>query len=136
MTKLGNKERLATKEEIKTLWKVASGELPIPTLLKPLSNLVIPGWLDGLDNKVGDRIPEPWQTHCENLVTMVVNAVEDKVITEAEVTEIMEYSAKVADEKIDLPMLKDDVEAMVFLETFRMAGVLLYGAMANRKNAA
>ncbi|MFW5831265.1 MAG: hypothetical protein ACOCVA_03380 [Prolixibacteraceae bacterium] len=136
MEKLGKKEGLATREEIKTLWKVASGELKIPVMLQPLTNLVVPGIIDGLDNKVGDRIPEPWQTHCENLVTMVVLAVEDKVITQEEVTEIMEYSAKVADERIDLPMLKNDVEAMVFLETFRMAGVLLYGAMTQRKAAA
>ena len=106
----GTKEGLATKEEIKILYNIISGELPIPALLRPVANLVLPGMIDGLDNKVGDRIPEPWQAHCETLVTMVVNALEDKVITEAEVSEIMDYAAKVADEKIDLPLLKDDTE--------------------------
>ena len=132
---VGKKDGLATKEEIKVLYNVISGELPIPALLKPIANMVVPGLIDGLDNKVGDRIPEPWQSHCENLVTMVVTALEDKVITEEEVTEVMEYAALVADEKIDLPLLKDDVEAMVFLEVMRMAGVLLYGVF-NKKKAA
>ena len=133
MTKLGNKERLATKEEMKVLWKIVSGELPIPGILKPIANLVMPGILDGLDNKVGDRIPEPWQTHCENLVTMTVNAVEDKIITQEEVEGVMEYAAKIVDEKIDIPMLDDDVEAIVFLETFRLLAALLYSAFKKKE---
>jgi hypothetical protein len=132
MTKLGNKEGLATKEEINVLWKVVSGELPIPGILKPIANLIVPGILDGFDNKVGDRIPEPWQTHCENLVTMTVKAVEDKVITQEEVEEVMEYAAKVVDEKIDVPMLDDDVEAIVFMETFRLLAALLYSAFTKK----
>jgi hypothetical protein len=132
MTKLGNKEGLATKEEINVLWKVVSGELPIPGILKPIANLIVPGILDGFDNKFGDRIPEPWQTHCENLVTMTVKAVEDKVITQEEVEEVMEYAAKVVDEKIDVPMLDDDVEAIVFMETFRLLAALLYSAFTKK----
>jgi hypothetical protein len=128
----GKKEGLATKEEIKVLWKIASEELPIPAILKPISNLVIPNLLDGLDNKVGDRIPEPWQTHCENLVTMVVKAVEDKVITEEEVEAITAYLAIVLDEHIDLPLLGDDAEALIFLETMRMLAVFLYNAMKKK----
>lgn len=132
MAQKGKKEGLATKEEIKILWKVISGELPVPGILKPVVNMVLPGMVDGLDNRVGDRIPEPWQTHCENLVTMVVQALEDKVVTEEEVAEIMKYAAEVADTHIDLPLLNDDVEAMVFIELFRLAGVLLYGAFAKK----
>jgi hypothetical protein len=133
MTKLGNKEGLATKKEIKVLWKIVSGELPIPGILKPITNLVVPGILNGLDNKVGDRIPEPWQTHCENLVTMVVKAVEDKVITQEEVEAVMEYAAKVIDEKIDIPMLDDDMESIVFMETSRLLAALLYSAFKKKE---
>jgi hypothetical protein len=135
MEKKGKKEGLATKEEIKILWNVVSGEIPVPTLLKPVVNLVLPNMIDGLDNRVGDRIPEPWQTHCENLVTMLVKALEDKVVEEKEVKEIMEYAAHVANEKIDLPFLDDDVEAMLFIEIFRLASVLLYGAFAKKQAA-
>ena len=132
MTK-GKKEGLATKEEIKILYDAFGGELPIPALLKPIAKLVIPGMIDGLDNRVGERIPEPWQTHCENLVTMVVGALEDKVITQEEVNRIMEYSALVADEKIDIPLLADDTEAMVFTELLRLTGVLLYSAFKKKQ---
>ncbi len=135
MGNLGAKEGLATKEEIKILYNAVSGELPIPNLLKPVANLVIPGLIDGLDNKVGDRIPEPWQTHCENLVTMTVNALEDKVITQEEVTQVLEYAAKVADEKIDIPLLSDDTEAIVFIELLRLTSVLLYSGFTKKKVA-
>lgn len=135
MAKLGNKVGLATKEEMKTLWKIASGELPVPAILKPVINLVLPNILDGLDNKVGDRIPEPWQTYCENLVTMVVLAVEDKVVTKEEAAKVALYAAKVANEQIDLKILEDDIQALVFEETFRLLATLLYGAF-NKKQAA
>lgn len=130
---LGKKEGLATKEELKTLWKLAEGELPIPAVLRPIATMLVPGMLDGLDNKVGDRIPEPWQTHCENLITMTVAAVEDKVITQEEVEQITTYAAKVIDEKIDIPLVGDDIEAMVFEETFRLLAVLLYGAFKKKE---
>lgn len=126
---------MATKEEIKVLYNAVSGELPIPTLLKPVANLVIPGLIDGLDNKVGDRIPEPWQTHCENLVTMTVEALKDKVITQEEVTRVLEYAAKVADDKIDIPLLADDTEAIVFIELLRLTSVLLYSGFTKKKVA-
>jgi len=135
MGNLGAKEGLATKEEIKVLYNAVSGELPIPTLLKPVANLVIPGLIDGLDNKVGDRIPEPWQTHCENLVTMTVEALKDKVITQEEVTRVLEYAAKVADDKIDIPLLADDTEAIVFIELLRLTSVLLYSGFTKKKVA-
>lgn len=135
MGNLGAKEGLATKEEIKVLYNAVSGELPVPTLLKPVANLVIPGLIDGLDNKVGDRIPEPWQTHCENLVTMTVEALKDKVITQEEVTQVLEYAAKVADDKIDIPLLADDTEAIVFIELLRLTSVLLYSGFTKKKVA-
>ena len=64
---------------------------------------------------------------------MVVGALEDKVITQEEVNRIMEYSALVADEKIDIPLLADDTEAMVFTELLRLTGVLLYSAFKKKQ---
>ena len=135
MTQLGSKEGLATKEEIKVLWKVVSGELPIPKLLKPVADLTVPGILDGLENKVGDRIPEPWQSYCENLITMVVKAVEDKVVTSKEAEEIALYAAKVSNEQIDLKILGNDLQALMFEELFRLLAILLFGVFTKKKAA-
>jgi hypothetical protein len=135
MAQLGNKEGLATKDEIKVLWKVVSGELPIPKLLKPLADMVAPGILDGLENKVGDRIPEPWQSYCENLITMVVKAVEDKVVTQEEAEEIALYAAKVSNEQIDLKILGDDIQALMFEELFRLVATVLFSVFTKKKAA-
>jgi hypothetical protein len=129
----GKKEGLATKEEVKVLWKVASGAINIPVVLRPITNIVIPNIIDGLDNRIGDRIPEPWQTHCENLVTLVVAALEDKIITQEEAEEIAAYAAEVMNERIDLPLLGKDSQALVFLEAMRMLAVFLYGLLNERK---
>ena len=125
----GKKEGLATKEEIKVLWQVASGVINIPVVLRPIANIVIPSFIDGLDNKVGDRIPEPWQTHCENLVTLTVAALEDKVITVEEAQQISDYAAVVLNEQIDLPLVGEDIEAVMFMETLRMLAVFLHGLL-------
>jgi hypothetical protein len=135
MTKLGNKEGLATKEEIKVLWKIVSGELPVPKLLKPLLDMVAPGILDRLENKVGDRIPEPWQSYCENLITMAVIAVEDKVVTQEEAEEIALYAAKVSNEQIDLKILGDDLQALMFEELFRLLATVLFSVFTKKKAA-
>ena len=125
----GQKQGLFTPQEVKVVWKLAADKLPIPVLLKPIANLFIPNMLDNLDNKVGDRIPEPWQTHLENVITMVVTALEDKEITEQEAKDIAVYCAMVIDEKVDVPLLDDDTEAVVFLETFKLLVALIYGAV-------
>ena len=130
---LGNKEGLMSKDEFKVLWKLGSSKLPIPAIFKPAADLIIPGWLDGLDNKVGDRVPEPWQSHLENLSTVVVKALEDKVISEQEAEEIAGFTAKILDEKIDVPMLADDVEALMFLELSRVVATMLYATFNKPK---
>lgn len=127
----GKKAGLATKEEVKVLWQVASGKINIPLVLRPIANIVIPSFIDGLDNKVGDRIPEPWQTHCENLVTLTVAALEDKVITIEEAHEISDYAAVVLNEKIDLPLIGEDTEAVMFMELLRMIAVFLFTLVNN-----
>ena len=125
----GKKRGLATKEEIKVLWQAASGVINIPVILRPIANIVIPSFIDGLDNKVGDRILEPWQTHCENLVSLTVTALEDKKITIEEAQEISDYAAVVLNEQIDLPLVGEDVEAVMFMETLRMLAVFLHGLL-------
>lgn len=130
---LGKKDGLATKGEIKVLWKIAQDELPIPGWLKPILSITLPGIIDGIDNKVGDRILEPWQSHCEELVTMVVEAAEDKVFTKEEIEAIMVKAGSIVDERIDIEFLADDMEAIMFLELFRMLGAGLYAALHRKK---
>jgi len=88
-----------------------------------------------MDNKVGDRIPEPWQTYCENLITMVVKAVEDKIVTKEEAEEIALYAAKVSNEQIDLKILGNDIQALMFEELFRLLATVLFSVFTKKKAA-
>lgn len=130
----GNKKGLVTKNEVKVLWKVVSGFIPIPKALKPIANLFIPSLLDGIDNKYGDKIPEPWQSHLENLTTLVVKALEDDgKISEIEAVEISEYAAEVINENVDLKIFDKDTQLLLFVETLRMLAVFLYGVLNKNK---
>ena len=132
--RIGSKNGIATKDELQILWKLVSGELGVPVIFKPLVNLIAPGIIDGIDNKVAERIPEKWQIICENLVTKVVVIVEDGTITEEEAQELGAYTATVVDTQIDVPLLEDDVEAVMFIELFRFLAALLY-SYVNKKRA-
>lgn len=127
MSQLGNKKGLVTKEEVKVLWRVAKGFIPMPKLVKPIADIVMPSLIDGIDNKYGDRIPEPWQSYLENLTTLVVKAVEDGVVTKEEAVEISDYAATVMNEQIDLKFFEKDTQLLIFVETLRMLAVFLYG---------
>jgi len=131
---IGKKDGLATKDEIKVLWGIASGEIKMPAMLRPIAAAVVPGFIDGLDNRFGDRIPEPWQSHLETMVTLVVEAVEDKVITKEEIEGVLVYIAKVVDEKIDIKFLDEDTEAMVFLQTSKLLASLIYSSFKKQLN--
>lgn len=130
---MNKKEGLATKEEMKILWKLASGELSIPKVLKPVLDMALPSIIDGLENRVTEKIPEPWQTHCEEIVTMVVEAVEDKVVTQEEADELASYLATVIDEKIDIPLVEAEVEAAIFLQLFKLISMALYSLFTKQK---
>jgi len=128
MSKIG----LATREELSFFIKVLAGEITgIPAYLKPLIKWFLPAILDGLDDKVGDKIPEPWQSYIENLITMVYNAMQDNVIDEAEQLQIINYCSTVINEKVDVPLLDEEDEAMAFM--FLLQGLAAFMRKAMKK---
>jgi len=129
---MNEKKGLATREEFNFFVKVAAGEIEgIPAYLKPIIKWFLPAILDGLDDKVGDKIPEPWQTYTENLVTMLYNAMQDNVIDETEQLQIIEYCSEVMNEKIDVPLLDEEDEAMAFM--FILQGLASFIRKAMKK---
>lgn len=129
----GSKEGIFTKDEVKALWGIVQGEIGIPVIFKPIANMIIPGILDGLENKVTEKIPENWQIICEDLVTKTVAIIADGKVTEQEAEELGEFAAKVLDTKINIPLLDDAVEVVVFLETFKLLSVMLYNAVNKKR---
>ena len=130
---LGTKLGVMTKDEVKLFWKMGSKALPIPKIARPFVDMVAPGIIDGIENRVTERLPEVWQVHIENLTTFLGRALDDNVITKEEAVEISVYVGKVVDEKIDLTFLDDDIEAVMFVELFRVIAVGIYGVLKPKK---
>ena len=125
------KEGFLTKEEAKFFGKLLANELPIGGMWQSVSGWFLPTLVDTIDNKFADRVPEPWQTHIEQLVTMTYNAMQDKVFTQEEADEIANYCATVMNEQIDLPWFEEDDEALIFVQLWKLVAAMLY-KLANK----
>jgi len=77
--------------------------------------LVLPALINGLDDKVGDKIPEPWQTYTEDLITALYEALHDNILTEEEEYIILEKCAEIMSAEINIPLIKDEDEVAAFL---------------------
>ena len=121
---MSKKEGLVTKEEIKAFQDFILGKLNVKKVIAIPLSWVLPGLIDGIDNKYGDLLPEPWQTHAENLFTMLYNAITDGKITDEEQNEILNYTAIVLNEKIDLPDI-DEADELVTFQTLLMTSAAL-----------
>ena len=114
MSKLGKKEGLATRQEIKFLVDFAMGNVKLNIIYSTGIKLILPAVIDAIDNKVGDKLPEPWQTYTENLITSVYEALQDKVITDEELNQILEDVSQVLAAEIDIPLLEESDEILAF----------------------
>jgi len=114
---LGKKEGLATREEIKFFVDFAVEETDLNMLYKTGIKIVVPALVDSLDNKVGDKLPEPWQTYCEDMITSIYEALQDKVLTDEEIDGILSNVATILAAEIDVPLIEeaDEVEAFEYL---------------------
>jgi len=130
-----SKDGLVTREEFKFFTGLIVGEFEIPTIWKPAVKWVLPAVLDGIDNKYGDKIPEPWQTHLEHLTTMLYDAMQDKVIDMQEQEEIIAYCTVVMNEKIDIPVIGEEDEAVAFMLMLQLLATLIRSAVNKLKKA-
>ena len=127
------KEGLLTKEEAKFFAGLATGEINVGGIWSPIIKWAAPTLLDTVDNKFGDKIPEPWQTYLENLTTMAYNAMQDGVITQAEEDEITGYCTVVINAEIDIPLLEENDEAFIFLTFWKFMASLIRKAVRKMK---
>lgn len=94
---------------------IVAEEIPVNGVWKQGLKLTLPMLINGLDDKVGDKIPEPWQTYTEDLITALYEALQDKIITQEELDLILLKCSNIINAEIDLPLLSEEEEAMAFL---------------------
>lgn len=131
--KLGNKLGILTTEEGKFLARFISDEIPVNGIWKTGLKLVLPAFINGLDDKVGDKIPMPWQLHIEELVTALYVALQDKVLTDEELNDILTKCASIVNEQVDLPYLNEEDEAAAFLFLMQSIASLIKSAIKKKK---
>ena len=128
-----NKIGIFDKPEVKFLVDIATEKIPVNGIWKTAIKLVLPALINGLDDRYGDRIPEPWQTYAEELITVTVQALEDKVLTEEELILITEKCATILNAEIDVPTLEEKEEAEAFLYILKSIASLIKGAVKDKK---
>lgn len=133
MTKVGDKVGLLTNEEGKFLAKIIADEIPVNGLWQTGLKLVLPAFINGLDDKVGDKLPMPWQKHVEELTTSLYVAFQDKVLTEEELNGILKQCTEIVNEEVDLPYLNEDDEAAAFLFLMQSIASLIKSALKKKE---
>lgn len=109
------KQGILTKEEGKFFAKFAAEHIPVSGFWKQSIKLLLPTLLDGLDDRYGDRIPEPWQSHLEELVTILYNVLQDGVLDEGEIQLVLEKCANIVADEVETPLINGDDEVAAYL---------------------
>lgn len=110
----GTKDGLLTKEELKFFVDISVDGTGLSGIWGTTTKMFLPTVLDMLDNKVGDRVPEPWQSQLENLFTHLYNAMQDKVISEKEQALLENDCAIILNSAVDIPEMSEDDELLQF----------------------
>jgi len=130
MSKVG----LLTSEEGRFFAGIIADEIPVKNIfLKQGIKLILPAIINGLDDKVGDKISEPWQAHVEGLTTITFNALQDKVMSDEEIDEISLKCSEILNEEINLPLMDEDQEAITFLFLIKTLASILKGAFKKKE---
>lgn len=129
MSKVG----LCTKEEAKFFGSIIAGEIPVGGMWKPMVKWALPAIIDTADDKLGDKIPEPWQSSIETLITKVYEALKDGDLSQEDEAILLEYCATIMNERIDIPLFDEDDEAIIFVSGMRFAASLIRKAINNKK---
>lgn len=133
MTKVGNKVGILTTEEGRFLAHLIVDEIPVSGLWKTGLKLVLPAFINGLDNKVGDKIPMPWQLHIEELMTALYEALQDKILTEEEIDQLLTLCAGIISERVNIPLMSDEEETAAFLFLMQSIASLIRSGLKKRK---
>lgn len=111
MSKVGLMER----EEGKFFALIIADQIPVKGVGGLAIKMALPLLINGLDDKVGDKVPEPWQSLIEDVITSIYVALQDNVLSDEEVNQILEKCTSVINAEIDLPLLEEADEATAFL---------------------
>ena len=128
MSKVG----ILDSKEGKFFAGIIAEEIPVNGIWRQGLKMVLTSLINGLDDKVGDKIPSPWQEYTEELVTILYESLQDKVITEEEKTNILEKCSAIINEQVDVPLMNEQEEGLAFMFLLQSISSLIKGAFKKK----
>lgn len=129
MSKIG----IFNRDEVDFLSSIVADQIPVNSFWKLGIKIVLPPLVDKLDDEFSDKIPEPWQTYAEEMVTLTVDVFKDKVVTDEEIDMVVAKCSDILNKEIDLPILEEEEEAAAFLFLLKFIAATIKGAFRKKK---
>ena len=116
---------LLTEEQEKFFAGVIADEVPVSGLWKLSLKWTLPILVGAIDDNYGEKVPEPWANYARQLFTSTYLALQDGKFSEEEQEQIVTLCADILNKEIDIPLLEEDDEAVVFLQLLKLIASLL-----------
>lgn len=115
-----NKIGLLTKKEVKFFSDKIIEASHVNGFLAILLKWFLPGFIDNLDDRYGDDVPEPWQTYLETLITKTYIILQDDNVTIEEQNDLANYCAAIIDDQLTINDMPNDhkIQGIMILTQF------------------
>ena len=104
-----------------TGWKGTLAKLGTPIIIRMI------------DDNYAEKIPEPWKSYATQLTTSVYLALQDGEVSEGELEGITDLIATIIDEKVDLPLLPEEDEIVIFKHLVKLLASFALAALNKKK---
>jgi hypothetical protein len=123
---------LMTPDEESFFGKLILNELQLKGLSKIIASLAFPKILGSIDNNICDKLPEPWKTNAQDLVTAFYTALQDGNISDEEIASITDKASVVLSAEIHIPLIGEDVELEAFQYLLKFLASTIKGMIAKK----
>ena len=104
-------------------WKGLVAKLGVPVVIRMV------------DDQYAERIPEPWKSYATQLSTSLYLSVQDGVVTDEELVGMTDLIATIIDTKVDIPMVSDEDEILIFQQTVKLLASFALSLLHLKKEA-
>ena len=98
-----------------------------------LAKLGTPIVIRMIDDNYAERLPEPWKSYAMQLTTSVYLVMQDGEVTDDELEGITDLVATIIDEKVDIPLIPDEDEIVIFKHLVKLLASFALAALNKKK---
>ena len=98
-----------------------------------LAKLGTPIVIRMIDDNYAEKLPEPWKSYAMQLTTSVYLVMQDGEVTDEELEGITDLVATIIDEKVDIPLIPDEDEEVIFKHLVKLLASFALAALNKKK---